>query len=410
MKNALASIPEGIEELKKGKMLIVLDDPDREDQADIIFPAETVDEQKINFLIQKCRGFICAVITRKRAAQLEIPLMVAPIDNTEKTRLNFGVTIDAKNVTSFGISASDRALTISQIADKNITVHDFVRPGHVFTIIGAEGGIEERAGHTEATLELVKRAGFDSVGVLCEIIDENGNPTGGDALFAFAKKNDLKIVTTPDLIKYVKENARDTQQKQPQIVKATEANLPTSYGMFKIIIYKSILDNREHAVLVRGDISNEPVLTRIHSQCLTGDTFHSQKCDCGEQLDKSLEMICKKGAGVILYLNQEGRGIGLTNKIKAYALQDTGLDTVEANLALDLPVDARDYAIASEILNVLGICKIDLLTNNPDKIEQMEGYGINITKRVPLEIIPNKFNKEYLQTKKRKTHHQLTEV
>jgi 3,4-dihydroxy 2-butanone 4-phosphate synthase/GTP cyclohydrolase II len=409
MKHTFSSIETGIEELKKGNMLIVLDDPEREDQADLIFPAEIANEEKINFMMQKCRGFICAPITRKQAAQLSIPLMVPPQDNTEKTRLNFGVTVDARDVTSFGISASDRARTINTLADENATMADFVRPGHVFTIIAAEGGVEERAGHTEATIELVERAGYKSAGVLCEIINEKGNPSTGNELFEFAKKYNLKIVTTPDLIKYVKEHPKE-KQKQPYVTRVAEANLPTDYGMFKIVIYKSILDNREHAILVKGEVTKEPALTRIHSQCLTGDTFHSQKCDCGGQLEKSLEMICQKGSGVLLYLNQEGRGIGLTNKIKAYALQEKGLDTEQANIALDLPVDARDYNIAAEILRDLGVSHIELLTNNPDKIEQMETYGIIITKRIPVEIAPNKFDKQYLETKKSKFHHQLTEV
>jgi 3,4-dihydroxy 2-butanone 4-phosphate synthase/GTP cyclohydrolase II len=409
MKHTFATIPEAIDELKKGNMLIVVDNKNRENQADIVFPAETITDEKSNFLIQECKGFFCVPLSQKRAVELDLPLMVAPLDNTEKMKVNFTVSVDAKDVTAFGISAKDRALTVRKLLDPKTKPTNLLRPGHVSPLMAVDGGVLERDGHTEATIDLITLAGFSPVGVLSEMLSNSGEPTSITETFTFAQKHNLKVVSIPDLIMYMQTHLQP-KDASPNILKTAESFLPTDYGDFQIHVYKSIKDNREHVALVKGDVKNKTVPVRIHSQCITGDTFHSQKCDCGEQLHKSLDYICKAGVGVLLYLNQEGRGIGLTNKIKAYALQEKGLDTLEANIALDLPVDARDYTIAAEILCNLKLYTIKLLTNNPDKIEQMEMYGVNIAERVSLEVEPNKYNKGYLETKKQKFHHQLTEV
>jgi len=409
MKQPFATNEEAIEELKKGNMLVVVDGKERENQADVIFPAETITAEQANFLIKECRGMFCVPLSQKRAVELDLPLMVSPLENTEKLKCNFTISVDAKGVKSFGISAKDRALTTKMLADKNAKPSDFDKPGHVAPIMAMDGGVLERDGHTEATIDLLTLAGFSPVGVLSEVLAENGETANTEEIFAFAKKHNLKVVSIPDLIKYMQIHI-PSKKASPTILKTAESFLPTDYGDFRIHIYKSIKDNREHVALVKGEVKGKTVPVRIHSQCITGDTFHSQKCDCGGQLNKSLEFICKNGEGVLLYLNQEGRGIGLTNKIKAYALQEKGMDTIQANVALDLPVDARDYNIAAEILCDLKLYSIKLLTNNPDKIEQMEMYGVKIAERVPLEIEPNKFNEGYLKVKKKKFHHQLTEV
>lgn len=409
MNQLFSTIPEAIKELQNGKMLIVVDGVDRENQGDIIFPAETITPERANFIIKECRGLFCVPLSQQKAVELDLPLMVSPIDNTEKLKCSFTVSVDAKDVTSFGISAKDRALTVLQLASQQAKPTDFVRPGHVFPLMAVDGGVLERDGHTEATIDLITLAGYKPVGVLSEILAEDGETADLSELIKFGKKHNLKMISIKDLIAYL--NKHDiTRSVSPSVLKTAQSFLPTDYGDFNIHIYKSIKDNREHVALVKGDVKEKIIPVRIHSQCITGDTFHSQKCDCGGQLHKSLEMICKKGNGVLLYLNQEGRGIGLTNKIKAYALQEQGLDTEEANVALDLPIDARDYTIAAEILKDVGICHIQLLTNNPDKVEQIEMYGIEIIERIPMEVAPNKFNKEYLATKKQKFHHQLTEV
>jgi 3,4-dihydroxy 2-butanone 4-phosphate synthase/GTP cyclohydrolase II len=409
MKTAFVSIETATEELKKGNMLIVVDNEDRENQADIICPAETMTAERANFFLKECRGFFCVPITQAKAVELDLPLMVAPLDNTEKMKVNFTVSVDAKGVNAFGISAKDRVLTVKKMLDPKTKPSDLLRPGHVMPLMAVDGGVLERNGHTEATIDLITLAGFAPVGVLSEILSDEGEPTTLTETFAFAEKHHLKVVSVADLVTYMQTHSTD-KAASPTILKTAESFLPTDYGDFRIHVYKSIKDNREHVALVKGDVKNKTVPVRIHSQCITGDTFHSQKCDCGGQLNKSLEFICKNGEGVLLYLNQEGRGIGLTNKIKAYALQEAGLDTMQANVALELPVDARDYNIAAEMLCNLKLYTIKLLTNNPDKIEQMEMYGVKIAERVPLEVAPNQFNKEYLKTKKQKFHHQLTEV
>ncbi len=405
-RDVFVSISEGIKQLKKGNMLIVLDSKDRENQADVIFPAELATTEKVNFLIKECRGMVCVPITREKAQQLELPLMVSHKDNSEKLKCKFTITTDSKNVTSFGISAQDRALTIRTIAKKTAKKEDLVRPGHIFPIIAEDGGILARQGHTEATIELVSRAGFSPTGVLCEVLRSDGSIQKDAGLFAFAKKFGLKIVSIKDLVAYAKAHPIPKVSQKCLVAKSASSILPAVYGKFQISIYKSFEDNLDHAVLVLGDIKKQPVTVRIHSQCVTGDTFFSRKCDCGEQLKKSMEILQQKGSGVILYLNQEGRGIGLVNKIKAYALQDKGLDTVVANEQLGLPKDARSYEVAGAILCELQISSINLLTNNPGKIHALESLGIEVTP-VQLEIKPNEMNKGYLSTKKKKMGHRL---
>lgn len=409
--NKFATILQAIEELKKGKMLVVVDDPGRENQGDIIFPAETVTNEKINFILQQCRGMICVPLTKSDAVRLNLPLMIAPVNNTEKTRVNFTVTVDVKTVTSFGISAADRAETIKVIVDPSSTPAHFVRPGHVFPLLASEGGVVTRAGHTEAAVELARLAGYKPVGVLSEILRDDGKVAQMPELQEFSRRFDLKIISIRDLAEHVKKQNISQKESSSTLVREATSHLPTSYGNWQVIVYRSIIDNLEHTALIMGNPSGKnPIMTRIHSQCLTGDTFSSQRCDCQAQLHKSMESISKKGEGVILYLNQEGRGIGLTNKIRAYALQDKGLDTVEANEQLDFPADARDYKIAAEMLCGLGFHTIDLLTNNPEKTKSLTLSGVTINSVVPIEIEPNQYNRRYLATKRQKMGHKLERV
>ena len=404
-----SSIKEAIEDFKKGKMLIVVDDPRRENQGDLIFPAEKATPEKVNFLLKNCRGLICVAITKKQAVKLELPLMVDPSEATERTSVQFTVTVDAREVKSFGISAFDRAKTIKVLARPKAKPTDLVRPGHIFPLLARDGGVLERPGHTEATIELVRLAGFFPAGVLSEILNDQGEVARLPELIEFAQKFKIKIVTIKDLIAYLKKRPLPPLETKT-IFKTASSNLLTKYGLFHLVIYKSIIDSREHIVLFRGEKAREPLLTRIHSRCLTGDTLFSLKCDCEQQLEKSLQLIAEKKQGILIYLNQEGRGIGLTNKIKAYELQDKGLDTVEAQKALGLPIDARDYQVAAEILKDLGISKINLLTNDPRKIKQLKNFGIKVIKRIPLEIVPNRNTKPYLQVKKYKLGHLLENV
>jgi len=387
-------------------MLIVVDRPDRENQADLIFAAEAVSVKKINFLLNECRGFICVPMTADRAAQLELPLMVPPSSNTERTGVQFTVTTDAKNVEAFGISAQDRVKTISTLASEMSVANDLVRPGHVFPLIARDGGVLERDGHTEATVDLVRLAGFAPVGVLCEILREDGGPALSTDLEIFAQKFNLKIASISDLITYIKERQLPTLSKNYRITKLATSLLPTEYGDFKISVYNSSIDAKEHVVLQMGEV-RQSLLTRVHSQCFTGNTLYSLRCDCGEQLKQSMQLISEAKQGVIIHLNQEGRGIGLTNKIKAYGLQDQGMDPVEANHNLGLPIDSRNYEVAADILKDMGITEIDLLTNSPDKEKQLIEYGINIRQTIPLSCKPNKVNSAYLAVKKSKMGHRL---
>jgi 3,4-dihydroxy 2-butanone 4-phosphate synthase/GTP cyclohydrolase II len=319
--------------------------------------------------------------------------------------VQFTVTVDSKDVESFGISSADRAKTIQALASRTSVPTDLVRPGHVFPLLARDGGVLERQGHTEATTDLCRLAGFAPVGVLCEVLKSDGEPARLLELIEFGEKHNLKVISVSDLHEFLEKNPLP-KLASLCIKKTAEAHLPTKYGTFAMSVYKSIIDNKEHVALVLGEPKG-PVLTRVHSKCVTGDTLHSEKCDCGPQLKKSMELIAEAGAGVVLYLDQEGRGIGLTNKIRAYALQEKGLDTVEANIALGFNVDERNFMIAGEMLCDLGIKKMKLLTNNPEKLSSLEDFGIEIVEHVPLEIEPNKTNKEYLATKKNKLGHDL---
>lgn len=400
-----ATIPQALGEIKEGRMLVLLDSK-REKEGDFYIPASKLTVQMVAVMIKKGGGLVCCAITQNQANKLGLPLMVSALDNEEKTGVNFTVLVNAGKGITTGISASDRYKTIKILADPKSKPADLVKPGHVFGLISKPGGVLNRAGHTEAAIDLSRLAGFYPAGVLCEILSDDGKVSKLPDLLKLAKNLELKIVLIEDLIKYLKVNPLSDLEEGSCVVKTASASLPTNYGVFNIAIYKCLNDNREHAVLTLGGLK-EPVLTRIHSRCLTGDTFSSLRCDCGDQLKKSMQLMSKNGSGVILYLNQEGRGIGLTNKIKTYALQDSGYDTVQANEALGFPSDARSYIVAVDILKDLGISNINLLTNNPDKKDQLSKFGINVSKKTALEIEPNKVDLKYLKVKKRKMYHDL---
>lgn len=408
MKNLFSSIPKALQDIKKGKMIIIVDDPKRENEGDFFVPAENITPDHILTMIRFGGGLVCVAMTQEQALRLHLPLMVNPEQNTEKTKVNFTYSVNAKKGITTGVSALDRAKTIAILASPKSKPTDIVMPGHVQGLVAKQKGLLERTGHTEAAVDLSQLTGFSPVGVLCEIVGKDGNMAKKEELGALAKKLGIKMITIHDLVDYLKLNPLQ-KTKVSSLKKTATALLPTKYGEFQVHIYTSILDNREHVALVKGTIKKEPVLTRIHSKCLTGDTLFSLKCDCGEQLTKSMQIIGKKG-GMLVYLDQEGRGIGLTQKILAYALQEKGFDTVEANHELGLPTDARDYVIAAEILEDLGIKKIVLLTNNPDKITQLEKNKITIVDRIAVETVPNKINKSYLVTKKHKLGHVLYNV
>ncbi|SDF40514.1 bifunctional 3,4-dihydroxy-2-butanone-4-phosphate synthase/GTP cyclohydrolase II [Sporolituus thermophilus] len=392
------TVEEVIEDIRQGRMVVVVDDEDRENEGDLLMAAEKVTPEAINFMATYGRGLICMPIVGSRLDELGIGAMVA--ENTDTHCTAFTVSIDAKNVTT-GISAYERALTIKTVLDPATTPEDIRKPGHVFPLRYREGGVLRRAGHTEAAVDLAKLAGLYPAGVICEIMNDDGTMARVPQLMEFVKKHNLKIVTIADLIKYRK-------QHEKFVARIAETELPTKYGKFRLIAYESELDGQCHVALVKGDVSGKKnVLVRVHSECLTGDVFGSQRCDCGEQLEAALRQIEKEGQGVLLYMRQEGRGIGLANKIRAYALQDKGKDTVEANELLGFPPDMRDYGIGAQILADLNLSSIRLLTNNPRKRAGLEGYGLTITERVPLEIKANKFNCRYLSVKKSKLGHLL---
>jgi 3,4-dihydroxy 2-butanone 4-phosphate synthase / GTP cyclohydrolase II len=396
---ALSTIPEAIAEIKAGKFLIIVDNEDRENEGDLVIAAEKVTPDVINFMAKNARGLICMPVTGARLDELKIPMMVDR--NTSRFTTAFTVTVEAKYKVSTGISAADRAQTVATIIDPETKPDDLVYPGHMFPLRAREGGVLVRSGHTEAIVDLSRLAGLYPAGVICEILNDDGTMARLPELTVMAEKLGIKIISVTDLIAY-----RSRHEKL--VHRVAEANLPTKFGNFTAIAYKSDVDPAEHIVLVMGDVAgDDPVLVRVHSECATGDIFGSLRCDCGEQLALALQNISKAGKGALIYMRQEGRGIGFHNKIKAYALQDQGLDTVEANVTLGFAPDLRDYGVGAQIIADLGIRQLKLMTNNPKKVISLEGHGLKVIETVPIVVKPNPHNRRYLETKQKKMGHML---
>ena len=394
-----APVEEAIEEIRAGRMVVVCDDEDRENEGDLTMAAQFATPEAINFMAREGRGLICLALTAERCDELGLDLMAAKNESPFETA--FTVSVEAREGVTTGISAADRARTIQVAIDPHSSPRDLVQPGHVFPLKAKQGGVLERTGQTEAAIDLARLAGLNPSGVICEIMNDDGTMARVADLEPYCRRHNLKMITVADLIAYRRRHDR-------LVERVVSTSLPTGFGDFTVVGYRSLVDDKHHVAMVKGDVRDKPdVLVRVHSECLTGDVFHSLRCDCGEQLESALSIIESEGQGVLLYLAQEGRGIGLLNKLKAYNLQDGGLDTVDANLELGLPVDLRDYGIGAQILVDLGLSSIRILTNNPKKIRGLEGYGLSVTEQVPIVHAPNPHNEAYLRAKRDRLGHTL---
>jgi len=397
--SAFATVEEAIEDIRQGKMVVVCDDEDRENEGDLTLAAQFATPEAINFMAKEGRGLICLALTPDRCDELGLDLMAAKNESPFETA--FTVSIEAREGVTTGISAHDRAHTIQVAIDPGSRPRDVVQPGHVFPLKAKRGGVLERVGQTEAAVDLARLAGLNPSGVICEIMNDDGTMARVDDLVGYCRRHGLKMITVADLVAY-------RRRHDKLVERVVSTGLPTAFGHFEVVGYRSLVDDKHHVAMVKGDVAGaDDVLVRVHSECLTGDVFHSLRCDCGEQLESALAMIEEAGAGVLLYLAQEGRGIGLLNKLKAYKLQEEGLDTVDANLKLGLPADLRDYGIGAQILVDLGLSSIRILTNNPKKIIGLEGYGLSVTGQVPIQPTPNPHNEAYLRAKRDRMGHTL---
>ncbi len=398
-KTSFATIEEAIEDIRRGRMVVVVDDENRENEGDLTIAAQFVTPEAINFMSKEGRGLICLALTPERCDELGLDLMAAKNESAFATP--FTVSIEAREGVTTGISAHDRARTIQVAIDPSSSPRDLVQPGHVFPLKARAGGVLERTGQTEAAVDLARLAGLNPAGVICEVMNDDGTMARVRDLGPYCERHDIRMITVADLIAYRRQHDR-------LVERVVSTGLPTAFGEFVAIGYRSLIDNKHHVALVKGNVAGKSdVLVRVHSECLTGDVFHSLRCDCGEQLSSALTMIEREGAGVLLYLSQEGRGIGLLNKLRAYKLQEEGLDTVDANLRLGLPADLRDYGIGAQILSDLGLTSIRILTNNPKKISGMSGYGLSVTDQLPIEHVPNRHNEAYLRAKRDRLGHIL---